>query len=176
MKVALQFHGDRREICDMAADWARELRLVLVEERFFPTYRAQLAGEVRDGEGIFGSTRAVDRISLSSSPVDLEATSSLDYAHRNPDCLFIDLGAQSGDTLRESFLAAVTDDAVLGAAWRKLRDRARSSMSRGAWAENVMSGARSWMAGHYYTAGAKRLSDAGVVPKGGTDWIEYRFE
>ncbi|MER5959442.1 hypothetical protein [Streptomyces sp. NPDC001893] len=176
MKVALQFHGDRQEICAMAWEWARESGMLVVSECFAPAYQVQLGDEVQEGSGRAGRGYDFDRISLTPSPVDLNATSSLDYAKRNPDSLFINLGEQSDIILRESFLAAMTDDASLAKVWKKLREDARKSMYKGAWVENVMSGARSRVASHYYTAGAKRLAEAGVVPVGGTDWIKYRFE
>jgi hypothetical protein len=95
---------------------------------------------------------------------------------KNPNSLFISLGEQSDTILRESFLAAMTDDAPLATVWKRLRERARKSMHKGAWAENIMSGARSRVASHYYTAEAKRLAETGVVPVGGTDWIKYQFD
>jgi hypothetical protein len=176
MKVTLQFHGDRQEICVMVWEWARELRMLLVEERFFPTYQAQLVGGAGEASGWARRDSSVDRISLNPAPADLSATSSLDYAKRNPDSLFISLGEQSDVVLKESFLAAMTDDAELAAVWKRLRERARKSMCKGAWAENTVSGARSRVASHYYTAEAKRLAEVGVVPIGGTDWIRYQFD
>ncbi|WP_328301609.1 hypothetical protein OG389_30160 [Streptomyces sp. NBC_00435] len=70
----------------------------------------------------------------------------------------------------------MTDEAPLAAAWKKLRDRARKTMLKGAWAENIMSGARSRAASHYYTTEAKRLADTGVALMGGTDWIKYQLD
>ncbi|WP_146063551.1 hypothetical protein [Streptomyces sp. SM11] len=176
MKVTLQFHGDRQEIYQMALEWARDSGMPLVEERFFPTYQVQLVGEVREEDGKARCSDGIDRISLNPSSVDLGATSSLDYVKRNPDSLFINLGEQSDAILRESALAAMTDEVALVPVRKSLRERARKSMCKGAWVENTMSGARSRVASHYYTADAKRLAAAGVVPIGGTDWIRYQFD
>jgi hypothetical protein len=176
MKVTLQFHGDRQEICQMASEWARDSGMLLVEERFFPTYQVQLVGGVREENGRARYGDDIDRISLNPSSVDLSANSSLDYVKRNPESLFINLGEQSDAILRESFLAAMTDEAELATVWKGLRERARKSMRKGAWVENTMSGARSRVSSHYYTAEAKRLAEAGVVPIGGTDWITYQFD
>lgn len=176
MKITLQFHGDRQEIYQMALEWAHDSGMLLVEERFFPTYEVQLVGGARKAEEKAKSDVGINRISLNPSSVDLSSTSSLDYAKKNPDSLFINLGEQTDVTLRESFLAAMTDEVQLAVVWKKLRERARRSMFKGAWAENTMSGARSRVAGHYYTAEAKQLAEAGVVPIGGTDWIRYQFD
>jgi hypothetical protein len=176
MKVTLQFHGDRQEICVMAWEWARESGMLLVEERFFPAYQVRLVGGVGEASGRERCGNDVDRISLHPSPVDLSATSSLDYTKRNPDSLFISLGEQSDVVLQESFLAAMSDDVALSKVWKRLRERARKSMCKGAWAENTMSGARSRVTSHYYTAEAKRLAEAGVVPISGTGWVRYQFD
>lgn len=176
MKITLQFHGDRREIYGMAWGWARDLGMLLTEERFAPIYQAKLVGEVQ-GPGVnLECGDDVRRISLNPSPVDLSAASSLEYSKRNPDSLFITLGEQSDTILRESVLSAMTDEVSLAAAWKKLRERARKSMFTGAWAENTMSGARLRAANHYYTAEAKCLADAGVTLMGGTDWIKYQLD
>ncbi|MWA07607.1 hypothetical protein F8568_046325 [Actinomadura sp. LD22] len=176
MKVTLQFHGDRQEICAMAWEWACESGVLLVQERFNPTYQARLVSGVQKGSGSPEFGDDIHRISLNPPSVDLSATSSLDFVRRNPDSLFITLGEQSNSILRESFLAAMTDDLSFVALWKKLRERARRSMHKGAWVENTVSGARSRVVNHYYTEGAKRLVEAGVIPVGGTDLIAYRFE
>lgn len=176
MKMTLQFHGDRREIYAMAWEWARESGMILVEERFFPTYQVNLVGGVQEPGAAPECGDDVRRISVNPSPVDLKATSSLEFSKRNPDSLFISLGGQSDAILRESFLSAMTDEVALAVAWKKLRERARKSMFKGAWVENTMSGARSRVASHYYTAEAKCLADAGVALIGGTDWIKYQLD
>jgi hypothetical protein len=176
MKVTLQFHGSRREIYAMAWEWAKELGMLLAEERFAPTYQVKLVGGLQEPAASPECSDDVRRISLNPSPVDVNAASSLEYSKRNPDSLFITLGGQSDAILRESVLSAMTEEVTLAAAWKKLRERARKSMFKGAWAENTMSGARSRVANHYYTAEAKCLADAGVTLMGGTDWIKYQFD
>ncbi|TDD60610.1 hypothetical protein E1293_45595 [Actinomadura darangshiensis] len=176
MKVTLQFHGDRQEICAMVREWACELGMPLVSERFAPSYQVKLARDAPEANGTTGCGDDIDRISLNPSPVNLAATSPLDYVKKNPDSLLVHLGEQSDLILRESFLAAMTDDASLARVWKRLRERARKSMYKGAWAENIKSGARARVAGHYYTAEARRLGEAGVVPMGPTDWVKYQLE
>ncbi|MFD9282821.1 hypothetical protein ACFWD7_37105 [Streptomyces mirabilis] len=176
MKLSLQFHGSRREIDAMVRGWAVGSGMTLVEECFFPVYQVRLAGgEGEDGERE-GAVAVVDRISLNPAPVDLSAASAFEYVKLNPSSLFVALGEQSESIIRESVLSAMTDDVILAAVWKKFRERAKKVMAKGAWAENVMSGARSRVAGHYYTAEAKRLADSGVKPMGGTDWIRYHFD
>lgn len=159
MKTTLQFHGDRQEIRAMALEWARESGMLLVEERFTPVYQAQLVGGAQEGSGraMFGGD--VDRISLSPSSADLNATSSLDYVKRNPDSLFINPGEQSDSILRESFLAAMTDDVPLAKIWKRLRERARKSMHKGAWAENIV--------GRAIVGGQPLLNGSGQAACGG---------
>jgi hypothetical protein len=157
----------------MAREWAAESGMTLVEEHFFPVYKARAAG---DGGGLETVSGRVDRVSLNPPPVDLGATSAFEYVKLNPNSLYIAVGEQTETIIRESVLSAMTDDAAIMAEWKKCRGRAKKAMTKGAWAENVMSGARSRVAGHYYTAEAKRLADSGVTPMGGTDWIKYSFD
>ncbi|WP_432176778.1 hypothetical protein [Streptomyces sp. Tue6028] len=176
MKITLQFHGGRREIYAMAWEWAKESGMLMTEERFYPTYQVELVGGAHGSGATPECGDDVRRISLNPSPVDLNATSSLEYSKRNPNSLFITLGGQSDAILRESVLSAMTDETTLVATWKRLRERARKSMAKGAWAENTMSGARTRAANHYYTAEAKHLADAGVSLMGGTDWIKYQLD
>lgn len=175
MKLTLRFHGDRQEVCELAWRWANELKTSLVVERLFPAYEARLVGR----DELIGLARcdgSINRISLSPAPVDVDASSPLDYIKLNPNSLSIDLGKQSDEVLRESFLAGVADDLKIANEWKKVRSLATKSMGKGVWVENVMSGARSRVANHYYTGEARRLAESGVILMGATDWIVYHLD
>jgi len=169
-KLSLQFHADRGEILAAVARWASESGLTVVEESFSPGYRVRVV----DSAGLSGdSDPAANRISLSLHPVELNVSSALEYMRENPDVLTITFGEQNGRVLRESVLAAMTDDAKSLAVWKRLRNDLRKGMLKGASVENVMTGAQSRKDAHLYTAGAKRLADAGVTVAGLTDSVRY---
>lgn len=175
-RLTLQFHADRIELLTMARAWARELRLFTVWERFAPTYSAAF---INDEAALIRKDALrpeIDRVSFSLHPVDIDAASSLEYLRRNPGILTILLGAQTDTILRESFMAAKTDDAAFLAAWKHVRELAKASMNKGAWIVNTASGARAHKANHYYTVGAKTLSENGVRILGDSDWIQYELD
>ncbi|WP_194892482.1 hypothetical protein [Catenulispora pinisilvae] len=169
-KLSLQFHADRDEILAAVRRWAEQSGLTVVEESFSPVYQVRLADRagIRDDADF-----PLSRISLSTRPVDLRVSSSLAYLRGNPDVLTITLGEQSGQVLRESALAAMTDDAESLAVWKRLRNDLRKTLRKGASVENVMTGAQSRKDAHLYSAGAKKLADGGVNIAGLTDSLRY---
>lgn len=142
----------------------------LVEERLVPDYQASLV--VGDDPTSAIELRRIDRLALTPSPVDLSANSTLDYVRRNPGALTVLLGKQTDRALHQSALGAMTSDETLLKVWRRLRERARRSMRKGAWVENTQTGARTRNENYYCTAEAKRLADSGVVLLS-TQWVRY---
>ncbi len=160
----------------MVREWAADSGMILVEEQFFPVYQARLVGpEAESGKEAGQTGVVVDRLSLNPEPINLDVQSALEYTKRNPNSLFISVGEQSESVIRASVLSAMTDDTPLMTLWKRCRKQAGSKMIKGAWVENTVSGSRSWLAGHYYTAEAKRLVDSGVAAMGGTDWLRYHL-
>ena len=169
-KVSLQFHADRIEVLTAAGRWSQQLALTVVAESFRPVYQVRL---VDRAEAYVDSNAAMDRISLSAYPVDLNVSTALEYVRKNPEVLTISLGEQTDRVLRETFLAGMTDDPRLLADWNRLRRDLRKLMLKGASVENVMTGARIRKDAHLYTAGAKRLAAAGLSILGPTDAVRY---
>lgn len=173
MRISLQFHGSRSEVYTMARGWASTFQLALAVEVFFPTYQVTLIGGDALVDGSAVHIDDIDRISIGPAPIDLSVSSTLDYSRKNPDLLFILLGKQSETILRETVISGMTEDPTLARTWRRLRDQARRSMSKGMLAENVVSGAQAKLDSRRYTAEAKRLADTGVKLVSGTDGIRY---
>ncbi|WP_157856327.1 hypothetical protein [Actinacidiphila yeochonensis] len=169
-KLSLQFHADRIEVLAVVSHWAQQSRFTVVAESFRPVYQARLV----DRTEIPADLNPVpDRISLSVRPVNLDVSTALEYMRKNPDVLAITFGDQSNGALRETFLGAMTDDSASLADWRRLRNDLRKLMFKGASVENVITGVRVRKEAHLYTAGAKRMAEAGVSILGPTDAIKY---
>jgi hypothetical protein len=176
MKLSLQFHAVREESVRMAVEWARELGMELVAERDGPPFCAQIVQGVREG-AVVELDEDVYRISLNPGPVDLGAATAYEHAQRNPNGLYIHFGRQTDDALGETFLSAAADDPVLAGSWKRLRERARRSMHKGAWVESLPSGELARVPHHYYTDEARRLAREGVAPRAFVEGgVRYRFE
>lgn len=169
-KITLQFHADRQELLAVFDQIRRELGLTAAVEYFRPVYRVYLVGGL---ESLLSVAGAVDRVSLHRGPVVLDSLSSLDFLRKNPGSLTIRLGEQTGELLRESFLGAATDDPELLACWKRVRNFLRRSMLKGAWVENLTTGARMRKDAHLFTAGARDLMISGVQIMGPTDVVAY---
>lgn len=174
MKTTLSFHGTRNDVVDLISPWISELQLTLVYEEFFPKYRAKQA-ESMSGGGSSDMVASMDRLSLHLDDADLSAGSPLGFIDRNPDGLSITFGAEAESGLRVSRLGAGSEKNDVARTWKKLRDRARKSMLRGAWIINMEAGARVRDDSHLYTSGAKTLQDRGVPILGPSDWIRFEL-
>lgn len=175
VKLSLQFHACRSEVAAWVASWAQEMELFVAQEFFVDDYRAELVNREQLTEGL-SISNAVGRLSLSLYVIDPAAISSLDYMRRNPHVLTVSLGAQSDVWLRESALAAMTDDEPSLAAWKAIRTKAKRSMYSGASVVSPISNERLRLTSHYYSQGARELAALGVLMLASAGWNEYRFD
>lgn len=174
MKFTFYFHVSREEIAELAEEWATVLGASLVAERFFPGYEARLLEANEVGRAIC-SDDTVNRISLVSAEVELNAVSALDFAKKNPASLSILLGKQDDSRLKETVVSGMSDDPAVMRKWKSIRDRVRRSMIKISTAENTVTGASVEVKGHYCTREVKRLVDSGLLLVGGTEWTKYRL-
>jgi len=173
-KVSLQFHGESSEILDIVAGWARDWKLDIVLERLFPDYSAVLLAN-RDVRKVAAELGDVRRVVLGVTALNLSGCPTEEVVTQNPDCMTLTLGKRTEDALRESALAARTDNPESLQIWRTLAKQLRASMRRGAWVVNPHSGARGFVKNHLYTAGAEQLASTGVRMLAFAGWNEFEF-
>ena len=175
-KLSLQFHADRSEVLTWVATWAHEMNLFLVMEVFSPEYQVKPVDKSRIGE-FFPASDVVSRVSLSLGEIDTDATSALDFLRRNPGVLVVSIGAQTEEMLRESTIAAMTDDGPSMVAWKVIRNKAKALMRTGAVSVlNPVSGTRQCLKSHYYSEGAQELAGRGVRMLASAGWNEFEFD
>ena len=175
-KLSLQFHADPGEVFTWVAVWAHEMDLFLAVEAFAPEYRVEPVDKAQVGErwAAFG---VVSRVSLSIVPIDTGATSALDFLRRNPDILVVSIGANTDGVLRESTIAAMTDDTPSLVTWKAIRSKAKALMRTGAVGVlNPASGVRQSVKSHYYSYGAQELARRGVRMLAAAGWNEFEFD
>lgn len=175
MKTTLSFHATRQDVLELIAPWVSEFQLTLAFEQFFPRYQIASVDALAYGVDGFDPVGSLDRLSLHLGEVDPKVDSSVSFIDRNPDGLSIALGREDGRGLRVSRLGAGTDVEPAARIWKKLRDRARKSMGKGAWVLNLESGSRVRDDTHLYLPGARKLQEQGIPILGPSDWIRYEL-
>jgi hypothetical protein len=173
MQLSLQFHATRAEIAGMTGAWAQEHDLNLFWESGQGSTYAVTAGDAKADPASLPVE--VYRIGLTVGPPDLAAADTIELMESNPSTLTVTLGGESDAMLRESMLSAGSDDPVIAAMWRRIRNSARRQMQTGAWVVGA-TGVRSREAKHYYTAGAKALADRGVRIMSIAGSVEYLLD
>jgi len=174
-KLSLQFHARRDEVAQLVAQWVRELGLWLAYETLTPAYsnvlvaQGQLSGDLELPD-------SVNRIVLSLYPINMDAAGPFGLTKNNPDALRILLGNESGATLGESVLQAMTDDQQSLSEWRKIRRHMMSSFRKGVRVVNSATGVSDTVGNHYFSSGAKDLFGGGVRMAGLTDLLSYELD
>jgi hypothetical protein len=153
----------------MALGWARSHALTVVAERFSPRYRARLAVDDPAGDRI-------DRVALCRGEPDIAAESAHDFVTRNRDCLFLTVGRQEDDGLRESALGGVTEDEETLRIWRRIARDAKAAMHLGATVRNPQSGATQPAPRHLHTPGAHELATRGMTMLAAAGWNVFDFD
>lgn len=175
-KMVLQFHACRDEVFSWVTAWAQQMDLFVALESFAPEYQVKPVDFGQSNERMQVS-REVSRLSLNLRPIDLKVTSSLDFLRRNPDMLTVSLGGQTDDSLRESALAAMTNDQPSLAAWKAIRNKAKASMhSDGVSVINPVLKVRQSVKSHYYSQGAHELARLGIRMLAAAGWNEYKID
>lgn len=169
-KVSLQFHACREELRNFLLDWAAENELHVTFESFVPNYSVILFSNDRIPEGEW---LGVDRVALSHRKPNLSAANAFEFASTNRDALYVSLPRMGHTSMGEAVLAAMSPDPEVVKSWRALRRRLVRSMQRGAWVENVMTGARARMDSHPYTQCAKNRMESGMDLVGSGPNVRY---
>ncbi|GAA1637045.1 hypothetical protein GCM10009744_27760 [Kribbella alba] len=156
----------------MAASWADKDGLVVAVEKFSPRYEVYQVSldNLMDATSEDGEIR---RLSLHRDAPDVSMKSEREFLSANPDLLTILIGEEREGMLFESMLGSTSDDAQMGKVWRRIRDRARKSMYKGAWVKSRLSGGGNFDASHAYTPGPLALQGQGAEMVGINDGTIY---
>jgi hypothetical protein len=174
-RVGFQFHVAPREAVSLGLRWAEQFAFRPVAEQFFPDYRAiELTGDAPSVQ--VEQLQRVDRLALCRQEPNVDATSAHDFVAKNADALFLSIGAQGGDGLRESALAGVTANEALAKEWRNLVRTAQAAMHSGATVRNPSTEAEQQLPKHLHTPGAHELAEQGVPMLAAAGWNEFLFD
>lgn len=118
---------------------------------------------------------AVRRVAITLKPPVLAVGALNEFLDRNSSALLLDIGRQTVEGLRESWLTAKTEDPGLYSKWKKFADRLRSITKLGTVAINPQTGASMSLKGHRFSPGAKKLESEGVpmLPVAGTSRLKF---
>ena len=160
-RVHIQFHADPSELFALTGEWARQAGYARVAEQFFPEYRA---AKVKDWSTQLADLTLVGlrRVALTPSSPDLNVASEREFGIRNPDALYILVGALTDDGLRQSGLGGTTDDEAILKQWRAITRKAKALMHRGATVVNPDTGDTAPAPHHLHTPGAHALASDGL--------------
>lgn len=174
-KIQIQFHGEPREALSLAAKWAGKHDLTVVFERFFPNYEA-IAAISGDASGASGKLDRADRVALCRGDPVLGATTAHEFVSQNPGCLFLAVGPQDDEGLRESALGGATDDQGTLRTWRSVIRLAKSEMHKGAVVRSPNSASAERVPSHLHTPGAHALAEQGIKMLAAAGWNQFEFD
>ena len=97
-----------------------------------------------------------------------------DFVKAQDNNLQLSIGKEKDGKLFESSLS-VTSVNEIDPDWKKIINKLKRSMNRGAWVKNTKTGAREYYKNHMYTDNAKRLYENGITICPVAGWNEYEL-
>lgn len=172
--VQLQFHGEARELIELAATWAAEHDLHLSAEVFFPDYVVRELSSLSAIEA-FEKLGQVRRVAIGRGEFDLTPTRTHHFVEQNRESLFVTIDWPTKDGLRESAFDGRTDDEDLLRLWRRLIRQAKAAMHKGAVTRGP-TGITGSRPAHRHTVGAHKLAEQGVRMLGVAGGTAFIFD
>ena len=97
-----------------------------------------------------------------------------DFIKAQDNNLQLSIGKEKDGKLFESSLSVTAVDEI-DPDWKKIINKLKRSMNRGAWVKNPKTGAREYYKKHMYTDNAKKLYENGIAICPVAGWNEYEL-
>ncbi|MCO4782685.1 MAG: hypothetical protein KC646_10215 [Candidatus Cloacimonetes bacterium] len=177
--INLQFHSTSKESKEFISKICQKLDVNIAILRFVPEFSVQ---EITVDHDILKELKSLDGLkyrsivfNLKSFVVDVE--SQKEFYELNPQALTFEIGEESKDVIRESWLhtSIYMDDIDSQKCWQKIARELKKISTCGAWAMNPKTNGRHFYKNHRYTEGIKAAQKKGlkILPSAGI--IEHDF-
>lgn len=176
--LRIDLHALPGELLSWVEQWLQEERTLsaaLVWIR--PEFEVRTVSDVEVFRREVAARGTPFRICLKSSPFDI-GTTLLTFMDRNPELLWLDVGAWTDEGLRSSWIGASSEDA--GTAdwkrWSTLARQVKKHTTAGMWVLNPVLGGKGFYKDARYTEGARDVLRQGkkLLAPGG--WNTYHLE
>lgn len=157
--INIQFHATPEEIAEWLLEWVEREHLHLVALTFSP-FRAKNVEPANIDSAV--REQGIRRLSLLIREPDVTPEYQSDFDDSHSDQLVLDVGRQSSEGLRESWLACRTDSAEAYRIWKRIARDVKNRTKPGITATDIETGASAYYKSHRYTDGAKALENRGV--------------
>ena len=174
-KINIQFHSKVNEIIAFVKECIQEFQVYAVTMRFKPEFKATLVDKANDIDNEFFKGNNIRSIFFLLNKPSMFIKNERKFLSENPGSLFIEIGNQTENGLKESCLSAMTDDPTLLKCWKKIANKLKKITFAGAWSINPHTSAKYFFKNHRYTSGAKELEVNGIKMLPAAGWNIYKF-
>jgi hypothetical protein len=157
--LSIEFHALPNELVPLVAQCVTELRIHVFGIQFPPWTVSEIATEDL-GRSLLDD-RFMQYVFYDGKP-SLPTRSQTEFYAKHPASLTLNIGRETADSLKGSWLACGTAGEPINPKWKKIASKLRSITEAGTTAINSETGASAYYTNHRYTPEAKALSDAGV--------------
>lgn len=158
-KINFQFHATREETSIFICDKVKENKLKVVILQTIPNFEYKVIDSLSISEGIICDA---EMVLLYINQSIKKESNYIDFLKENSGFLFIRLGKQDNQILRESTISGTAENENLKL-WRSIITQYKKSMHKGAWIIGGYSEVKKYYKDHRYTQGAKRMYENGVA-------------
>lgn len=153
--INLQFHATKEDIIELIKKTLIEFDLYMVAIKLFPEFKWELISihEFDDKLNIINESRMVF---LSVSKPEVIPNNYMEFLKQNNNSLVFDIGQLKDNILVESAIGTIAQDLETLKLWKKIVNRYKRTLLKGAWIINDESGIKEFSKNHYYTSKAQK--------------------
>ena len=175
MGLQIQFHATREEIAALVFGSVDKFGLWAAYETGVPEYKNALIAQGGMSEP-FIPPPGPGTILLNRSPLIMIREGAYGVSFHNPECLILQMEAETPGVLGESSLAARTMNTDTMRVWNKIKRSITTTMTHGGRVVNTESGASGKVRGHYFSPAAVEMFVKGGRLAGPSDVLDYEVD
>lgn len=158
--ISIQFHALPEELLPFARHCMADFGLHAVAMKFFPFEAVEVTSAELDN--IFSERSPYRELAFTLDRPVLPVQSGMDFWDKNPDAMRLNIERPSQKGLRQTCLAARTEDTAALLVWRGIARRLKGVTAAGVAVTNPDTGVSVRERTFRYTPGAKALESRGV--------------
>ncbi|MDD2377027.1 MAG: hypothetical protein PHD15_05725 [Clostridia bacterium] len=159
--INLQFHATKDEMIELIKKTLVEFELYMVAIKLSPKFHGELIS-IDEFEDKLNIINECDMVFFSISRPNEIPNKYIKFLDNNKNSLVFHIGEKKNNILVESDIGTITQDIEILKLWKKIINKYKKTLLKGAWVINTKIGRKDFDKNHYYTAKAQKAFQDGL--------------